>query len=577
MKRFIRNLSIRQSILISTLCIVSIVLLVTSATYSYVFSVRADALVERQSRELNKQIVLNYENYINSVIETANSIQAASLNLDVAREYGRLQEVYRFNAEIKKDVVAVILLRDSGELVLGSETDIGPVGRIDEIWFRSALQKREIFYFSAPHMNSITSQRKEEVISVSKAVEYTENGVKKVGVLLIELNFRTIGGLADKMNLGAGGHILIVNDDDSIVYSSLPQYGRIPSESMAITRQRYFGGFKATINHSEMYVNINTLSHTRWRIVSVTNIDDIARTKQQMVALSIVIFLLSLAGAAFVDYLISVRISRPLNQLQETITSIESGNFLTKAKASGQKEVVLLAKSFNKMIDEIRSLMDRVVAEQRDKRKTELRALQNQINPHFLYNTLDSIVWLAENQRTRDVITTVVALARFFRISISKGEIFIPVRDEIEHISNYLTIQKIRYINRFEYVIDIDEGMLDEKVMKLMLQPIVENAIYHGIGDESEVITIRGYRDGDFLVFEVENTGYGLTEEKIREIYAGLTGDGNTGVGIRNVYQRLKIYYGDEADIRVRSVLDEKTTVSLLIPLEARTEREWKK
>lgn len=550
-------------------------LLVTSATYSYVFSVRADALVERQSRELNKQIVLNYENYINSVIETANSIQAASLNLDVTREYGRLQEVYRFNAEIKKDVVAVILLRDSGELVLGSVADIGAGSPVDEIWFKTALQKREIFYFSAPHMNSITAQRKEEVISVSKAVEYSENGVKKVGVLLIELNFRTIGGLADKMNLGVGGHILIVNDDDSIVYSSLPQYGRIPSESMAITKQRYFGGFKAKIAHNEMYVNINTLSHTRWRIVSVTNIDDIAKTKRQMVALSVFIFLLSLAGAASVDYLISIRISRPLNQLQETITSIESGNFLTKAKTSGQKEVVLLAKSFNNMIDEIRSLMDRVVAEQRDKRKTELRALQNQINPHFLYNTLDSIVWLAENQRTRDVITTVIALARFFRISISKGEIFIPVRDEIEHISNYLTIQKIRYINRFEYVIEIDEGILDLKVMKLMLQPIVENAIYHGIGDESEIITIRGYRDGAFLVFEVENTGYGLTEDKIREIYEGLKGDGNKGVGIRNVYQRLKIYYGEEADIRIKSVLDERTTVSLLIPLEARAEREW--
>ena len=183
-----------------------------------------------------------------------------------------------------------------------------------------------------------------------------------------------------------------------------------------------------------MYFNINTLAQTRWRIVTAYNIDEIAQAKTRILYMLFIIFLGSFFLTAVVASLLSYRISRPLNQLEKSMLRIENGDFHTKVEVTGQKELVLVGASFNSMMDEIRLLMDKVVTEQREKRKTELKALQNQINPHFLYNTLDSIVWLAENERSDDVITTVVALARFFRISISKGKNFIPVRDEINHI-----------------------------------------------------------------------------------------------------------------------------------------------
>ena len=563
-------MSIAQSILTATLSIVMIVLFFTSLIYYTSFSRRTDALVESQSREINKQIVLNYKSYISSVLETANYVQSASLNLDVKDSYRELQDIYAFSTDMKKDVVSIYLFDHDGRRILGHEMNPGRKLYIQGAqWFLNALNETTIFHFSAPHNQSVSTNGNEQVLSVSRQVEYSEGGLKKNGILLIELNFNSIRDLASKTNLGEDGHILILNDSDALIYYFRDKEGEILSESYDLAVENMMGGFKALIGSQEMYININTLAQTRWRIVTVYNINEIALAKKRMLLILFIIFLVSFFLTAFVAYLISHRISRPLNQLEKSMMRIENGDFNTRVDVTGQKELVLVGDSFNNMMGEIRSLMEKVVEEQRDKRKTELRALQNQINPHFLYNTLDSIVWLAENDRNEDVITTVVALARFFRISISKGKTFIPVGSEIDHIKNYLTIQKIRYADKFEFRFDVEEDIKDQLVMKLILQPLVENAIYHGVGDEKETISIHGYKKDSFLCFDIKNTGYGITEERIDEIYRVLRGGkGDTGVGLKNVYQRLKIYYGEEANILISSELDEWTNVRIQIPLD---------
>jgi two-component system, sensor histidine kinase YesM len=559
------DLSIGQSILISTLAIVTIVLIITGFIFYSTFATRTDELIVSQSREINKQIVLNYESYINSIIETANYIQSSSMNLDLKDSYDRLQDIYVLNQDSKRDLVSIYLFDTDGQILLGGSSRRNRnIEAVIELWFLSALRDEGIFHFSPPHVLSVLDN--EEVVSVSKLVDYLDGNEQKKGVLLLELNFRTITDLAEKTNLGVGGHILILDDDDSLIYSSTREQS-MALESLWLAQQQNLGGFKAEINSLEMYGNINTLSRTRWRIVSVSNIDDISRAQDKMFLILFFILFGSICVTTLVAVLITRRISRPLNLLKKSMLLIERGDFYNRVEVSGQKEIVQLAKSFNNMIDEIRTLMDRVVDEQREKRKTELVALQNQINPHFLYNTLDSIVWLAENEKSEDVITTVVALARFFRISISKGKNFISVRDEISHIRNYLTIQKIRYTGKFEYIFEIDKEIYDYHVMKLILQPLVENAIYHGVGEETGLITIRGYKQDIFLVFEVENTGYGVPDEKIQQLYRILAGDEEGhSVGLRNVYQRLKLYYGDDADLIISSELDEMTNIKLMIP-----------
>lgn len=566
-KRIKYNPTIGQNILIATLSIVMIVLLLTSAVYYAVFSSRTEDLVESQSREINKQIVLNYENYINSVIETANFIQFTSLNMDVSESYEKLQDTFTFNSSIKKDVVSIYLFDVMGNKILGSN-NLYYTSTLDEVWFIEAKNETNISHFSAPHTNSLTLTSNQNVIFLSRAVEYIDNKVKKNGILLIELNFETLANLAAKTNLGSGGHILILNDDDKLIYVSDNSENVPYLDSQDIAIKNLFGGVKTMIDSIEYYININTLVHTRWRIVTVNNVNDIALARKEMILILFFIFIVSFTLTTVISIFISMRITKPLNTLTDSMLKLESGDFNTKVEVMGQKEVVRLSISFNSMIDEIRTLMDRVIDEQRDKQRNELRALQNQINPHFLYNTLDSIVWLAENHRSDDVITTVIALARFFRISISSGASSITVRDEISHIENYLTIQKIRYVDKFKYTLDVTKDVEELKVMKLILQPIVENAIYHGVGDDMELISIRAYKDEEFLYFEIENTGYGITDERIQEIYDMISGSNvQTSVGMKNVYQRIKLFYGEKANLTITSELDETTQIKISLPL----------
>ncbi len=215
--------------------------------------------------------------------------------------------------------------------------------------------------------------------------------------------------------------------------------------------------------------------------------------------------------------------------------------------------------------------MERVLREQKEKRKTEFIALQTQINPHFLYNTLDSIIWLSENKMNEQVVEMIVALSKYFRTSISQGKTIITAEEELEHARNYLLIQKIRYSSKFDYVFEIDEEILKVNAVKLILQPLIENAIYHGISsDEDGIIIIRAYQSDGLMVFEVENNGYGLTKSQIEDIYLNMKSKiKNTSIGLKNIYQRLKLYYGDTANLEIISELDEKTIVRLTYPMKA--------
>lgn len=562
--------SIGFSIFVAILAVAAVMVLVSSLVSLAVFAGTLDDFVESRSSEINKQIVMNYEGYINSVIETANYIQFASFNLDLRRDGEALGAIYRSNADIKADVVTVYLFDSDGKRLIGPPLDYNlGNGVASKSWFGEALELKEIFHFNAEPQSSIAESRDETVIAVTKSVEFLCDGQSCEGVLLIELNHQAISDLARKTNLGNGGHLLILDEEGNLLYSSRPDPEALGSKTRDLAAGMYLGSRRAILDGQDMALNVNTLIHTRWRIVTVSNVNEIAETRSRLLGVTALILAISIAVSVIAGGFVSLRISKPIGRLKETMLRIEGGDLDAPIDLSGQREIAQLSHSFNSMVARIRQLMASLVDEQKEKRKTELRALQNQINPHFLYNTLDSIVWLAENQRSKDVITTVVSLAKFFRISISKGQTFIPVEDEIAHIENYLTIQSIRYLDRFRYSISVPSQMRGMQVMKLILQPIVENAIYHGLGDEEGFISIQGWLEGARMVFAITNSGYGIRDETIRNMQEKMAGSGEqSSVGMRNVYQRLKLYYGDKADIRITSIPDESTTVTLYIPIE---------
>jgi len=229
------------------------------------------------------------------------------------------------------------------------------------------------------------------------------------------------------------------------------------------------------------------------------------------------------------------------------------------------------------MISRVRQLLDEKIEEQQQLKKAEFKTLQAQINPHFLYNTLDTIIWKTEANQKGEVIELVQALSSIFRITLSKGQDWITIHDEVEHVRSYLCIQGMRYRDILTYSLDVDDDILSHTILKLMLQPLVENALYHGIKNKrgGGTITVRGHRlDEKRVLFEVEDNGIGIPPNELARLRANLADSsrrddiGEHGFGIYNVHQRIKLYYGKQFGLSIESELQRGTTVSLVIPLE---------
>lgn len=286
--------------------------------------------------------------------------------------------------------------------------------------------------------------------------------------------------------------------------------------------------------------------------------------------------------SVFAAWLISASIYRPIKKLHDVTTTIAQNDLQALVYSRNVDEITELGNNFNIMIGKIRELLNAKVKEQENLKKAELKALQAQINPHFLYNTLDTIVWMAEASKTDQVIEIVRALSSFFRISLSKGKDWISIRQEIEHVRSYLAIQKMRYRDILDYKIEVDENLMDGTILKLTLQPLVENALYHGIKNKRNggTITVRAQSVGPDLVrLEVQDDGVGFTPYKLAEIRSMLNDDSSEislkegGFGLENVNKRIKLYYGKQYGLYVQSEYLGGTQVVARIPLQYQLEQ----
>jgi two-component system sensor histidine kinase YesM len=282
-------------------------------------------------------------------------------------------------------------------------------------------------------------------------------------------------------------------------------------------------------------------------------------------------------------WIISVSIYIPIKKLHNVTSTITKNDLQALVTSDNVDEITELGISFNIMVGKIRELLDAKIKEQENLKKAELRALQAQINPHFLYNTLDTIVWMAEANKTDQVIQIVRALSSFFRIALSKGRDWITIRQEIEHVRSYLTIQKMRYHDILDYKIEADEEILDGSILKLTLQPLVENALYHGIKNKRDggTITVRARRANDNQVaLEVQDDGVGLTPYKLAQIQAAIEDESEeislkeSGFGLENVNKRIKLFYGKQYGLSVQSQFQEGTRVTVSIPLQDNPDQE---
>jgi two-component system sensor histidine kinase YesM len=394
---------------------------------------------------------------------------------------------------------------------------------------------------------------------------------------MVDMNFSVMEQLCKKVSLGKRGYIYVIDQYGDIVYHPQQQiiYVGLKHEDIKFALEKEDGSYYYDLMGERRIVTINTVKYTKWKIIGISYLDEIVENRKSLSTLVVFISIFSLLFVIAASLFVSAKISEPIKKLEREMKKVESGNFNIDIDididAQSEDEVKRLSKAFNMMVKRIQNLMEQIISEQEAKRKSELKALQAQINPHFLYNTLDSIVWMNENKDYAGVTTMVVALSQFFRISISRGKELIPVSDEIEHIKSYLTIQKIRYKNKFTFNIDAQPEALGYKTLKLILQPIVENAIYHGVEQlyDEGIINIRVSVEGETVLFQVIDNGYGIKPDILKNILNRKDGSKSDhgGVGLKNVNERIKLFFGELYGIEIFSTLDVGTTVNIRIPI----------
>lgn len=528
----------------------------------------------RSAQTSSRQAVEQVSNTVAGYVSDMDGL--LTLVKDTLEETGRDDQLRREFFEdlllIRTDVAAVTTYDSAGNLLDCRTLEHEPRENIYEnLSFQGQwLSKYGEGYISQPHVESIFPGWYPWVVTM---IEPLERDGEEAWVAL-DLRFASISSYINNVGIGQHGYCFLM-DESGILYHPQQQliYSQLKSEDTDTLANLPDG----TYSESNVIYVLQTVEGSPWRVVGVSYVDELVTSSLWenfwLLALAAVAILLAALVSSIV---ISRALSRPLKGLSRAMRQFEkNADTFTYAPVGGAREVQELSESFGHMVVKIQHLMETVRREEINLRKTELKALQAQINPHFLYNTLDSIAWMCEQGRNDEAVQMVNALAQLFRISISRGHELIPIRSELRHAESYLKIQKHRYKNQFSYRFDVDESCLDFLCNKITLQPIIENAIYHGINglvDEGEiVITLRA--DGSDVVFTVADNGVGMEEEQIQAILRKERSD-HTGIGIKNVNDRLKIYFGEGYGITIDSEPDVGTTVTIRMP-QVREEGEY--
>ena len=419
-------------------------------------------------------------------------------------------------------------------------------------------------YISTPHVESIFEGYYPWVVSVIRIVP---EGDTARCWLSVDLSFKELAATISNVGIGQHGYCYLMDERGNMVYHPQQQllYAGLKKEEAG--RLACLGD--GTYVEDTVIYSVQRVPGSPWRVVGVSYIDEtVNESFWQMARIAVATAVLILFAALIVGWVLSRSLSRPLQQLETAMEQFEQdADHFAFQPVHGTREVQNLSDSFGHMVGRIQRLMTTVREEEVVLRKTELKALQAQINPHFLYNTLDSIAWMCERGKNADAVQMVHALARLFRISISRGHELIPIEKELQHAEAYLQIQKYRYKNQFTYHFTVDESCTQYLCNKITLQPIIENAIVHGLDlmVEDGHIEITVCPDGGDVLLKVSDDGIGMAPEQVAALLQNEPSD-RTGIGIKNVNDRLRIYFGPGYGLSIDSVPDEGTPVTIRMP-----------
>lgn len=570
---------IQSTIMLAFTAVALCLMLVLGLTlYSRFTAVSRQNTIQTTQQRI-EQTQNSLEDYLHSMRQisdavTFNIIQDSdAAGRDLEREMTLIYESY------KDSLLTIALYNSSGGLLAAEpiEAEKTDPDVTEQQWFIDAMDQIENMHFSVPHVQNLfddSTYSYHWVISLSRAVNLTDSSTPELGVLLVDMNYSAVARIMEQINQNENGQYYYLADSSGkIIYhpKQMELAVGLAEEDSRSSAGRTDGVYTDRMNGETRNLVISTIGYTGWRLVGVIPERSFTYGIINLRYFIIMLMLLTVMLLLIVNRVVSGRISKPILMLSDSVRAYEAGG-KPEIFIGGSTEISHLGYSIQKSYEQIDELMKEIVREQNERRRSELDALQSQINPHFLYNTLDSITWMIEGGRNRDAVFMISELAKLLRISLSKGHTIIPIEDELRHSRCYMNIQKVRYRDRFAVIYDVDPSIGGFCTVKLILQPILENAIYYGVGemdpDDGGAITVRGWRDEGVICLSVTDNGPGMEEGQAEHVLtdSGIVHRHGSGVGLRNVDTRIRLLFGRDFGLTVVSEQDVGTTVTIRLP-----------
>lgn len=583
MKDLLLNVSLRTRMLLSNIVVALIPFLMFSIVSGSIFLDHAQKTAEEHSVQLIHQVSNSMDVYVETIEKMVNYIQLElqdtpffTMETEDApgweSETDYIRSVLENVANSHREVAGIFIATKEDLYVSTGMSRISRDPFQNERWYREASENpEEIQLISVVTGRNIVTNRSysiDDVFSLAKAVQDPETG-EVLGVILLDIRHDIIQSSINGVTIGEKGFVFVMDQEDNIVYT--PVNGIVYRVNPKWVKA--MEPMSVQIQGGSYQIRSELSPYTGWRTVGVFSMDEVMSSVNTIVYILFTCVIISLVLVVIVSFKFSRTLTNPIFKLKRLMKQAESGDLTVRFNFEHNDEIGELGQSFNHMIARIDQLIQMVYVEQENKRTAEMKSLQEQIKPHFLYNTLDTISWMARDYDAEDIVRLVDALTNMFRIGLSHGKDIITVKEEITHVSNYLYIQKIRYKDKLNYVIHVDESLYAIEVPKLILQPLVENAIYHGVKAKrgGGTITITGVPEGENLVFTVQDDGAGMPQEKVEELNRRMSErsvlDEQKSFGLFYIRERIQLCYGKGYGVHVESTLGEGTRVTITLPL----------
>lgn len=582
-KDMLLNVSLRTRMVLSNIVVALIPFLMFSIVSGSIFLDHAQKTAEEHSVQLIHQVSNSMDVYVETIEKMVNYIQLElqdtpffTMESEGASgwesETDYIRSVLENVANSHREVAGIFIATKEDLYVSTGMSRISRDPFQNERWYREAAENpEEIQLISVVTGRNIVTNRSysiDDVFSLAKAVQDPETG-EVLGVILLDIRHDIIQSSINGVTIGEKGFVFVMDQEDNIVYT--PVNGIVYRVNPKWVKA--MEPMSVQIQGGSYQIRSELSPYTGWRTVGVFSMDEVMSSVNTIVYILFTCVIISLVLVVIVSFKFSRTLTNPIFKLKRLMKQAESGDLTVRFNFQHNDEIGELGQSFNHMIARIDQLIQMVYVEQENKRTAEMKSLQEQIKPHFLYNTLDTISWMARDYDAEDIVRLVDALTNMFRIGLSHGKDIITVKEEITHVSNYLYIQKIRYKDKLNYVIHVDESLYAVEVPKLILQPLVENAIYHGVKAKrgGGTITITGVPEGENLVFTVQDDGAGMLQEKVEELNRRMSErsvlDEKKSFGLFYIRERIQLCYGKGYGVHVESTLGEGTRVTITLPL----------